>query len=187
MKRLLVLLVSLSPVTALAQQPAPMETSKQMVHLTSTVEKVDKSKREVTLKGADGNPVIMQVPESVRRLDNVRAGDQVSIDYYQSAAISMKKPEAKPAAPHVETVMTRSPGKLPGGMVGQEITGTAKINKIDMAKNMVTIEGPQGQLDTINVTDPAMRDDMKKLKAGDALQVTYSQAMAVSMTPAPKP
>jgi hypothetical protein len=176
------LLVSLSSVTAFAQ---PRQVS-QMSHVTTTVEKVNMSKREVTLRGEDGSPVIINVPESVSRLDNVRAGDQMSIDYYQSAAISLKKPEAKPAAPHAEMVTERSPGNLPGGMVGRQITGTAMIKSLDLAKNQVTIEGPKGELDTINVKDPDMQAKLKTLKAGDALQITYSEAMAVSMSPASK-
>lgn len=167
---------------------AQQQQVSQMVSVSATVDHVDLNKRELTLRGPDGNPFIVQVPESVQRLDNVKMGDQVSIDYYQSAALSLKKPEAGAVTgAQARTTVQKAPGALPGGVVGQQISATAKVNKVDASKGQLMIKAPDGQIDTINVKDPQMRADLKNLKPGDDIQVTYSEAMAVSMTPRTTP
>jgi Cu/Ag efflux protein CusF len=165
------------------RQAPPSQVTGQLISATATVEKVDAGKREVTLKGSDNTPVIVQVPENVQNLKNIKPGDQVNIDYYQSLALSLKKPGTGSTGVSTESFRQPSSGALPGGMQGQQITATAKIAKIDPSKDSVTIRSPSGEMDTINVSDPQARAELKKLKPGDAIQLTYTEAMAISMKP----
>lgn len=163
----------------------PTEMVGQLMHLTATVQKVDTTKRELTLKDASGNQMMIQVPEDVSRLDQVKKGDTLNIDYYQSVALSLKKPGM--ASSPSETQMTaRDAGKLPGGLVARKISASAEVMKVIPDENKLTIKGPGGDVDTINVTNPDVQADLHKLKKGDRIQVTYSQALAASITPKEK-
>jgi Cu/Ag efflux protein CusF len=164
--------------------PMPGQMVGQLVSGSATVQKVDLAKRELTLKAKDGKPFMVSVPERVQNLENLKPGDQINVDYYQSLSMSMEKPGAAPMAPRIETFRQPSTGTLPGGLQGQQITGTVKITKIDSAKNEITIEGPSGQTDTVTIKDPQQLAMLKKLKVGDQIQLTYSEAVLVSMTPA---
>jgi hypothetical protein len=61
--------------------------------VTATVEDIDYPKREVKLKGPEGNTVTIKVGDRVKRLDEVKKGDQVVARYTEALAVSMSKPE----------------------------------------------------------------------------------------------
>ena len=56
----------------------------------SQVEAIDIENRIVTLKGADGDPVMLKVDDSVKRLDEVKVGDKIKTRYTRSLTISVK-------------------------------------------------------------------------------------------------
>lgn len=154
---------------------------------SATVEKVDAAKRDLSLKDDQGNRFMVQVPEDVTRFDAIKKGDRVNVDYYESAALSLKKPgEATSPSATTTTMAQRAPGNLPGGMVSRKIVATANVMKVDLADNKVTIQGPHGSIDTIKVSDPAVQDELSKLKAGDRIQASYTEALAISVTPKDK-
>jgi Cu/Ag efflux protein CusF len=164
-------------------QAAPSESTSQLIKATAKVDKVDVDKHELTLKGDDGKPFTVDVPESVTRLDNVKPGDQVNISFYESAAVSLQKPGAGQVGTQKQITSARAPGQFPGGLVAEQITTTAKITKLDPASDELTIETPAGKTNTIRVQDPQNRAALTKLKVGDEIRATYTEAMATSFTP----
>jgi hypothetical protein len=80
-------------------------------------------------------------------------------------------------------MVEKASGHLPGGLVGSKITATAEVMKVDKANNKLTIKGPDGTVDTVNVTDPANQAQLAALKKGDHIQLTYTEAVAMSVTP----
>lgn len=158
-----------------------MSRMSQKISTTATVEKMDAQKRQVTLRGADGNEFTVDVPESVK-LGQIHEGDRLKIDYYQAVAISLKKPEAGAQSRTSETKITESnAGTLPGGMTARQITGTVEVVRIDRARNTLTVRRPNGAVDTINVTDPAMQAQLANLHEGDRIQATYTEAAAITV------
>ena len=72
--------------------------------VTATVEAIDYATRTVTLRGPEGNARTIKVDPSVKRLNDVKKGDQVVARYTEGLAISVKTPPppktaAPPAAP----------------------------------------------------------------------------------------
>jgi hypothetical protein len=61
--------------------------------VTATVEDIDYAKREVKLKGPEGNTVKITVGDKVKRLDEVKKGDQIVARYTEALAVSVAKPE----------------------------------------------------------------------------------------------
>ena len=60
------------------------------------------------------------------------------------------------------------------------------IDAVDLKNNIVNFTGPQGNVNIVAVKRPEMREFIKTLKTGDKVDVTYTEAVAVSVQPAPK-
>jgi hypothetical protein len=61
--------------------------------LTATVEDIDYDKREVKLKKSDGETVKIKVGDRVKRLDEVKKGDQIVARFTEALAVSIAKSE----------------------------------------------------------------------------------------------
>jgi hypothetical protein len=174
------------PPQPMPQQPGAGQPSERTVGklttVTAKVEKVDRSKRELTLRPEGGQPFTMYVPEDVKRFENVKAGDQITFNYYESTTIALEKPGVLPK-PEEQTVRMRASGKLPSGAVGREITGMLEVDSVDVARNQLTLKDHAGNLDTIQVKDPQLQSQLRSLQPGDRVRVQYMEAVAVSMAP----
>ena len=58
----------------------------------ATVQAIDLEKRELTLKGPLGEVSTVTVDKAVKRLDEIKAGDQVTAKYYLSVAAELREP-----------------------------------------------------------------------------------------------
>jgi hypothetical protein len=61
--------------------------------VTATVEDVDYAKREVKLKDDEGNTRKIKVGDRVKKLEDVKKGDQVVARYTEALALSVEKPQ----------------------------------------------------------------------------------------------
>ena len=163
--------------------PAPIAQKTKKITATATVVKLDTQKRDLTLRSDDGNEFTVEVPQSVR-LDRIREGDRVKVNYYEALGLSLKKGEAGGPQRSDETTVTRqNDGALPGGMVAHRITATVDVVRVDRARNRLTVRRADGVIDTINVTDPAMQAQLANVKEGDRIQATYTEAAAITVMP----
>ncbi len=166
------------------QQAAPTEVMAERMTVTATIDKIDHKKRQISLKDEKGNEIKVDVPkEAMKNLESLKTGDKITVDYYSSVALSLQKGEKGAAPPSGEAMMERRAAKLPGGLVARKISATAEVVKVDTAANTVTIRGPTGEMDTIRVTDPAMQAELSRLSPGDRIHASYSEAVAVRVTP----
>jgi Cu/Ag efflux protein CusF len=169
-----------------AEQPTapPSRKISQLENVTGEVQKVDLKRREVTLKEPNGNVFTVEVPESVKRLNEIKKGDQVQLHYYQSIAVRLLPPGAK-APQGEETYSQRSQGQMPAGTIGRQINATATVAKTDPANNQVTLRLANGEVHTLNVENPQYQEQLRTLHPGDQIQVTYTEAVAASVTRQP--
>ena len=77
--------------------------------------------------------------------------------------------------------LPQRPARLPGGAVMTQDTIKAKVTAIGKKKESVTLVGPEGNSVTIKVKDPKK---LNGVKVGDDVEITYTQALAVSVEPA---
>ena len=167
---------------AASWQPAePGFSEQQRRSLTATVEAIDPKTRMVTLRGPEGNALTFKADEDVRNLEQVKVGDRVNVDYYESVAVNVRPPGEPINDVRVATDRAE-PGEKPSGMAAQHVTITATVEAIDKKNATVTLRGPQADVRTMRVRDPRKLD---KVKVGDRIVVTYTEMMAVSVTPAP--
>jgi len=73
------------------EKPAIKRTA--TTEMSASIEKIDKDKRELTLKGPEGNTKIVKVPEDVKKFDELKQGDQIIVTATQSLAIDVSKPQ----------------------------------------------------------------------------------------------
>jgi hypothetical protein len=70
----------------------PSGTIKTTGLMTVMVEDINYKTREATLKLADGNIMKLEVGPQVKRLEEVRKGDEIVVRYTTTVSISVKKP-----------------------------------------------------------------------------------------------
>ena len=148
-----------------------------MVSLTATVESVDMGNRLVRIKGPMGNSIVVHAGPEVKNLPQVKVGDLVAVEYYESLAVRMAKP-GEVRAESAEISRSAEPGSKPAGMGAQQMTITATIEAIDKDDETVTLKGPDGTVVTVEVMEP---ENLNKVKVGDTIVMTYTEAMAVSI------
>jgi hypothetical protein len=171
-----------------AAQPAPVIVEKAQT-ISATVESIDAQKRLVELrKGEDVRTV--QVSNEVRNFDRIKVGDEVTATYYQGLAAEFKKKgEGTPIGTIDATTGTaRMPkgASTPGAAVADKITTTVVIEAVDRETHSVTFVGPAGMTRTVDVMDPDARKFISGLQKGDEVQLTYVEALAVTLEPRKK-
>lgn len=166
---------------------APMSREEAiLVSLTASVQAIDYTNREVTLKGPLGNEVTFTVDQRVKRLDEVKVGDVVRADYYVSIAAELRKPtseEEKNPLVVLDAAGKAPPGTSPAAGGLRRIRVVTTIEGLDRPTETVTVKGPRGHYLTVRVADPS---NLTKMRIGDNIVVTYTEALAISLEKAEK-
>jgi Cu/Ag efflux protein CusF len=163
-----------------ASQPLPSGTvGSNLVTTTARVKAIDQQTRRVTLERADGSELMFYADDTVRNLPQVQVGDEVTVSFYESLAYQVKKPgTATPGVTMAEEAARAKPGEKPAGAGARVTTMVATIVGIDKAAGTVTLQGPTGKATTIKARDPRNLD---RVAVGDLVEITYTEAVAVSV------
>jgi Cu/Ag efflux protein CusF len=168
--------------TKVATESSPGKATAARVRTVSaTVTEVDAAKGYVTLKGPKGNELPLKVGPEVRNLDQVKVGDKVTVKYLESLSLTLMKGGKALRGSEESAAGARTPaGSLPGGAVAAQLEVTADVIGVDAKNQIVTLKGPKQTVE-MRVQDPKQ---LKLIKVGDQIQAVYTEAMAVSVTPA---
>jgi hypothetical protein len=170
-----------------AKEATPAERPKVVKErtavMTATVQAIDLEKRIVTLKGPKGEVRDIKVGEEARNLPQLKVGDLVKVKYYESLAVEVMKPGTASAAGEKSAIVRNKPGEMPGGMAARQSTVTATVTAIDKKKGTISLKGPDGKTVVAKAEDPKNLD---KVKVGDDLMITYTEALAISVEKAKK-
>ncbi len=150
----------------------------EVVTAAAVVEAVDQKSRMVTLKRDEGGRVRFRVSDQVKNLAQVKKGDHVNVSYYESIALQLRKPGEVPGVTVAEEAERAKPGELPAGAVAEITTVTTKVVNVDRRKRTVSLELPSSKTLTLKVNDPAR---LERVKAGDTIEATYREAIAVAV------
>ena len=168
-----------------AAQPAPVSVEKTQT-LSATVESIDVKQRLVELRKGEEKRTI-QVPAEVRNFERIKVGDEVAVTYYEGLAAEFKKQGESTTVGVVDasTGTARMPAgaSRPGAAVANRVKTTVVIDSVDKATNSVTFTGPAGMTRTVDVVDPDARKFIAGLKKGDHVELTYVEALAVTLEP----
>ena len=153
--------------------------------ISAQVVAIDKVTRTVTLKGPQGKVVDIVAGDEVKNFDQIKLGDLVVARYAQSLTLELRKTKVKAGEPTVTEGAARAkPGERPAVAGARQVTVLANVIAVDPQKSTITLKGPRGNVVTLDVKNP---DQFKVVKKGDQVEVTYTEALALSVEPAPKP
>ncbi len=162
-------------VPASAQKPVSESAA---VTETFTIDAIDHTSRMVTLRDATGETDTIYCGPEVERFHALKVGDKVTFRYYESIVYQIRKPGSAPAA-SANAGVTRTPGDRPGGTISQQVTATVTVNAIDTKVPSVTVTTQDGRKMSFKVENPK---NLQDVKAGDKVEITYTQALAISVT-----
>jgi Cu/Ag efflux protein CusF len=167
--------------TALAaEQQAPRRVGGSSTTVTghATVQAVDLATRHITLRSDDGKSLTIVADEQIKNLAQLHAGDVVDVKYREAVVVDVL-PEGAGASVTAEgSAKTAKPGARPGAAAARRVTIVATIEAIDEASHYVTLRGPEGNSFDVKAQNPA---NLKKVKVGDVVRITYTEAVAISV------
>jgi hypothetical protein len=176
------------PVIAMSAEaePAPQKgrvVSETTAAANAVVKAIDMENRTVTLLLADGRERTFVVDKAVKKLGQVKVGDTVKARYHEAVSIKINKTKVAPET-KVEAMVERDEKSVkPSGVAGLRVTTTATIEKIFDDGKMVTLRMPNGNTVDVQVRDKENLAKIKKgeVKEGDQIEITFTQALAISV------
>jgi hypothetical protein len=155
------------------------------VEISAQVVAIDKATRTVTLKGPKGNTMDLAASDDVKNFDQIKVGDFVVARYAEALTLELKKTKVKAGEPTVQEGAAKAkPGERPAVAGARQVTAIATVTAVDPKNSTITLKGPKGKVYELPVQNP---DHFKVVKKGDQVEVTYTEALALSVEPAPKP
>jgi Cu/Ag efflux protein CusF len=156
----------------------------QLVEIKAKIEAIDLNTRKVTLRTPAGKALEVEAGPEVKRLNELKVGDDVRIQYYESLTLALSSAhDGVPSQSMRSSELRNKEHELPGGIKAHETTITAKVTAVDKEASTVTLLGPEGGSVSLEV-DPAA---LEKIAVGDMVSAVYTEALAVSVERASPP
>jgi hypothetical protein len=152
----------------------------QTITATATIEAIDQTMRIVTVRMQDGTDEQLLVPADVERFSALKVGDKITARYYGSLIVRLKQP-GEAAVDVTDAAVTPTAGARPGGTLATQRTLTVTITAIDPKVPSITVKSADGWTYSRKVND---RKVLEKVKVGDRLDVTWNDAVLISVAPA---
>ena len=151
--------------------------------INTQVVSVDTANHVVVLEGKEGKPVSIQLSEQAKDLGNLKAGDKVQLDVVRSvvALLDTDIDKGLPGAvERVGEIRATEDNPNPGGTAYRQVKVQLKITAIDVKKNQVTLQNPEGVSKTVTVEKPELQAKLKDLKIGQSVNVVYTDVLKVT-------
>ncbi|MEL7449706.1 MAG: hypothetical protein AAFN78_10885 [Pseudomonadota bacterium] len=161
--------------------PEPLEVGVTQ-EIQAEVVSVNHDTRLLVLRGPEGNELVTRAGPEVRNLAQVRAGDVLTVAFYTGYTVAMAEPGSSGA--DVEMASERRPeGERPGAAAGLTTRATIEIFTVAEDGSAVSFRDSEGRMQVIDVRREESREFARKLKKGDKVDLTYTEAVAVSVDP----
>jgi Cu/Ag efflux protein CusF len=164
-------LLSSIPMSAIAQTVE----AQNKVTATATIKAIDHATRSVTLRSENGDEDTFTVGPEVTRFNQLKAGDTIRATYFESLVFQVKKP-GDPSAPSAALAGGRLE-QVPGAALGARQTMSVTVKAVDMNAPSITVTTEDGRTVTRRIRD---KKNLEGVKAGDRIDITYSQALIVN-------
>ena len=150
------------------------------ISTTATVVSVDRTKRLVVLKRADGSNVTYKALPNAFGFDDIKAGDVVKVSVAEELAVFLGR-NSVPSGAGTNAAKLRV--RLPGGAqaVATEVgtvTFTAKVTAMDDWLDTVTLQLTDGTSRTIKVGEAV---NLADVSVGDVVSVQSTEAAVVAL------
>ena len=152
-----------------------------LLEATAEVVALNLDTREITLKNEAGQSQMFIVGPEVKRLDEVKVGDSVKVQYRLSLALELREPtEAEREKPLtiIAAAGRASDASDPAAAGVRKVKAVTTIEEVDAFAGTIVVKGPLGRVVKARVENPA---NLEKMKVGDTIVITYTDALAVSL------
>ena len=153
------------------------------IKLSLIVESVDVQGRKITLKHPQGGTATYAVRPEVKRLNEVKAGDTLQVEYNAVAVAELRKPtpeEAKEPLVLRENA-DRAPSTLPpGAAFARAIRMVLHIEDVDSSGSTFTVRGPLSGKVRVSLDSNAARGTVKE---GEVVVVTFYESVLLQVDP----
>jgi Cu/Ag efflux protein CusF len=185
-KTLVAIAVSAAALPVLAQAPAkapakpaaPKQAADtQAVTLVGTIEAIDSTAREVTLK-IDGELYSFTAGPEVKRFSELKVGQKLTAEYREAVLYEIRQPGASAPAAAFGGQASGVRGKAvkPSGAIVRQQVASVVVTAIDPKTPSITILTNDARTVTVRVEHP---ERLKAVKVGDKIDITYTQAFQV--------
>ena len=167
------------PVEMKASGTPGKATARRTLRVTAIVYTIDPASRMLTLQHDMGGTERLKVGPEVKNLDQFAVGDTVVVEFEQGLALELQPAGSEFVPPTV--LATGGPAdKDPAAVAsaGQRVQATVTVTAINVAKRLVTLQTPGGNVFKVKA-GPKIQID--KLKVGDRLLGTYVEAVAIKL------
>jgi len=154
-----------------------------MFTMEATVTNIDREARKVTLKNEQGETKTLTLKKDAGKLDAVEVGDLLTVKYITAITIQvLAADEAQPGVDAEAVVAETEPGEKPAALAAKKVSIVVTIDAIDLENELVTLKREDGTLETVAPRNP---ENLKKVKVGDRVKITYTEAIGYSVTKKP--
>ena len=178
------LLVALTSGMLAAQRTEDKSTRMELVSITGEVTAVDAAARTIRLRGPLGGEISGKVSEEVKNLAQIKVGELVTIAYYESLAVSVKRKGETTELFKSASVESAEAGERPAGYSATTETAVMTVVAVDAEKRSLVVQNDKGVITGVAVERPEFAAKLADLKVGDQLEVTRTEALIANVSPA---
>lgn len=163
-----------------AVPPKPSVEVGEVVEASGKVVAVDRGARTVSVRGPQGDVVVLKVTQAAQNFNQIRVGDIVKVTYYESVAIYVAS-DGKPPEGDVAVMVAGAPkGAMPAGEAIEVTDVSATIQSINPVRRVLMLKGPQGNVFPVTV-DKSVKG-FAALAVGDTVHVRHTEAIAITVS-----
>jgi Cu/Ag efflux protein CusF len=175
-------LLSGEPFAAAQSEGGQKVTKQNQVTATATIKAIDQATRSITLRTEKGDEDTFTVGADVTRFNQLKVGDTIRATYHESLVFQVRKPGAP--APSADAAI--GGGRIkdkPGGALGTQLTASVTVKAVDVNVPSITVVTADGRTLTRKIAE---KKNLEGVKAGDQIDITYTQGLVVAAEPAKK-
>lgn len=149
----------------------------ELAQITATVESIDYKTRVVELRTEAGRVVSLTVSPEVQNFRQVKKGDKLTLDYFESVEFEIRQPtqeERQLAGIEIDTGASAAKGEKPTAVVAGQRIDILSVESIDRKNSLITLKGHEGYV-TVKSKYP---QNIKFVKVGDTVVVKSSELFA---------
>lgn len=151
--------------------------------VVAIVSAIDHETRKVTLAGEEGETVEFTVSEEVRNLDQVSAGDRVSIQVVEDLVVEVMDGEGVSASEAVVAGAERAEeGDMPGMVASATQASVYKVEAIDLEAGTYTLSDANGNQQTFTARNPRY---LEQSEVGDVVLVSLTSMVVAQVEKLP--
>ena len=155
----------------------------QTMEAVATVTNVDRVKRTVQVETPRGQTVVTVPAET--NLEDIQVGSRYRVRYSEPVALAVER-GAQLSAPDPATASVGQTGRGTGeGVRTDKMSGI--VEQLDPAGKQIVVRTSEGGKQSFKIADAAAQGLQGSIKSGDAVTVTYQQAVATQLRSTPQP